>query len=576
MLLLLVLPLVFFSVAEVILQLSGYGIAPRLFIESGIPETLVINDDFFRLFYPSISQTAVESGEVYRPSLLTMPKPNDVYRVFILGGSTAKGFPYYDRHAFPNIAAEQLNANLRGKRIEVHNLAQSAMSSYYVRETARLARKYEPDLIIIYSGHNEYYGTIAAGSGGGHFGKKLFIALNRFRVFQFLFTLMDGTDRTAPVSESLMAQRLRQGSYPADVNFDERIARRFIDNIDDSARYARQAGIDVLVMEPISNLLDMPPFSSTAPDHILNEIRDTASQAPAKGRWPDIAADLFSDVIDSEDNAHFLYLREYGSTDPSIENLVMAKDRDTSPFRARSVLIDSLRDWANRNPDVGYIATDQEILRLDAIENRGNSLFIDHLHFTFTGQLIVGNIVARRIAEQFLVVEDMSILTESEVRERIFFHPALQYEKEKSVLELITQPPFINMAFPYVNNHLRETLVKNPLNDIPQIGEQLARSRSMDILQLVGEYYLENRQFEQLYDFLQTLVYINPGDPRTHLNLADLVSINPQTHQAALYHFQIGYLLSGRDPEVLSRFKNFTEQNGYQSQLEAFLQRLGE
>jgi len=49
------------------------------------------------------------------------------------------------------------------------------MSSYYVKDLAAKLRKYAPDFIVVYSGHNEYYGTIGALTGGNYFTKNLYL-----------------------------------------------------------------------------------------------------------------------------------------------------------------------------------------------------------------------------------------------------------------------------------------------------------------------------------------------------------------------------------------------------------------
>ena len=65
-------------------------------------------------------------------------KPDSTYRVFILGGSTAAGYPYMPNGAFSRYLQKYLNNTL--VNTEVVNLGVPAMNSYLVSPPAFFAR----------------------------------------------------------------------------------------------------------------------------------------------------------------------------------------------------------------------------------------------------------------------------------------------------------------------------------------------------------------------------------------------------------------------------------------------------
>jgi len=48
--------------------------------------------------------------------------------------------------------------------IEIINLCLTAVNSYTISDFAKQVSKYEPDAVLIYAGHNEYYGALGIGS----------------------------------------------------------------------------------------------------------------------------------------------------------------------------------------------------------------------------------------------------------------------------------------------------------------------------------------------------------------------------------------------------------------------------
>jgi len=122
--------------------------------------------------------------------LFLIEKPDSCYRIFILGGSSAQGFPYQSGVSFGRILNYRLQDAFPDKLIEVVNLAMVATNSYTQADFIDEVLKKKPDAILIYAGHNEYYGALGVGSvengGNVRWMKILNLRLVHLRTYQLL------------------------------------------------------------------------------------------------------------------------------------------------------------------------------------------------------------------------------------------------------------------------------------------------------------------------------------------------------------------------------------------------------
>ena len=105
-------------------------------------------------------------GDVYRTrqfekptfndeSFLVRKSPNGL-RLFCLGGSSAFGFPWDGRVAFPAILEQVLARAHPNRHVEAVNVAGISYAMHRLRIVANEIVNYEPDIVVIYSGHNEF------------------------------------------------------------------------------------------------------------------------------------------------------------------------------------------------------------------------------------------------------------------------------------------------------------------------------------------------------------------------------------------------------------------------------------
>ncbi|HEX2722680.1 MAG TPA: hypothetical protein VHM24_07150, partial [Gemmatimonadaceae bacterium] len=86
-------------------------------------------------------------------------KPLHSLRIFVLGESAAAGFPYPSNGTFSRVLRDALTDVLPHDTVEVINMGMAATNSYTIADLARDVIAEKPDAVIIYGGHNEYYGA---------------------------------------------------------------------------------------------------------------------------------------------------------------------------------------------------------------------------------------------------------------------------------------------------------------------------------------------------------------------------------------------------------------------------------
>ena len=88
--------------------------------------------------------------------LFPAKKKSNAFRVFCLGGSAAVGWPNAPAYSYPEYLSRKLETLMPGRRIEVLNVAARTYGSHRVKFVCNEVLEYEPDLILIYGGNNEF------------------------------------------------------------------------------------------------------------------------------------------------------------------------------------------------------------------------------------------------------------------------------------------------------------------------------------------------------------------------------------------------------------------------------------
>jgi tetratricopeptide (TPR) repeat protein len=393
----LILPVGLLTVAECLLRATGVFAPEPLFLE--LPDS----QGAFLKFNPWVTRRYFDSTSAALPNLApeTFPraKPTSTFRILCLGESTTEGFPFEGSVPFPVQLREILTHAYPRRRIEVLNSGISAISSYVVLDLLpELLEGTRPDLVVVYLGHNEFYGIYGSGS-------TLFPAKKRAMVTLMLrlqhMHLVQGLKRAIAAFKPIRAPTPGSRSLMQAVIGDQDIAfgseeyrttlEAFRVNLEAIADRCQDRGVPVVVGSLISNYRDQPPFHSLAMlsgdsaiarairsslqigDSLLAEGQASAAEAAFQEAWR-------SDTSNAD--AWFGLGRSRLAQHDSIGALrwfVGAKDRDAMRFRASEEANDIIAATAAAR-GLGFVDLVQ-VLRSESPGGIiGNDLLCDHLH----------------------------------------------------------------------------------------------------------------------------------------------------------------------------------------------------
>jgi tetratricopeptide (TPR) repeat protein len=275
--------------------------------------------------------------------------------------------------SFSKFLRKKLEILYPSSTIEVSNFSMAAINSYAVRNLLPDLLEKKPDLILIYLGHNEYYGALGVGSlesfGSSRFIVNTTLWLNKFKSVELLKNIINGITQLFSSDEittggTLMAQLSKDKliKYNSDVYWSG--IEQFEGNYRDILSMCKEAKVPVIASTLASNLKDQPPFVSSE-----------ASEYPA-------AMKIFKEAES--------YMSS-GKTDSAKSLFIYAKDLDALRFRAPEQINIVISRLCNEfgNP---VIKCDSLLNSVSAYRIVGNDLMTDHLHPNVKGYQLIGNL----------------------------------------------------------------------------------------------------------------------------------------------------------------------------------------
>lgn len=153
----LIIIVVFFGGLELVLALAG--VKPILLTEdplvgfsSNVPLFVEQRQSSGRMVYRTASNKLIRFNDQVFPK----DKGKNTYRIFTVGGSTTQGRPFDHKVSFGGWLQAFLDAAEPGTNWGVINAGGASYASYRVAKLMQELVRYQPDLFIVYSGHNEF------------------------------------------------------------------------------------------------------------------------------------------------------------------------------------------------------------------------------------------------------------------------------------------------------------------------------------------------------------------------------------------------------------------------------------
>ncbi|MDO6719318.1 hypothetical protein Q4575_07905 [Psychrosphaera sp. 1_MG-2023] len=406
-----IIPFVLLGLAEVGLRTFGFGKTVPLFVESAdMPGYLQTNPNIIQRYFANPNAAPNVSPDTV---FFQKNKAETTFRIVVQGGSTAAGFPYGRFGSLQGMLEQRFKRTYPHKNIEVINTAMAAVNSYTLMDFVDEIIEIEPDLILIYAGHNEYLGVMGVGSTfaarGGRSATLAFLLLKDLRLYQLvqtLYTWWNGElskDGNEP-SRSLMSKVAKGQHIAYDSPLYHKGIEQFRDNLKVILSKYKAQQIPVLLANLVSNEQDQPPFSSigkvdwqqavkssdlsTEQIHLLNKTDDDASKA-------------YLSALSFVNNRKF---------NEALEQFINAKDLDQLRFRAPSAFNQVISDLAAED-GVSLVNVEQlyrQDSRLGIIDQQ---LMLEHVHPTLRGYFILAESFYTAIKNTGLIGDEYTSVT---------------------------------------------------------------------------------------------------------------------------------------------------------------------
>jgi len=388
-------PVVFIILLEVLLRAASYGYNTSQWVDAA-NDKYVINPELGRKYFNSINFLPITNEDLF-----DQQKNENAFRIFVLGESSALGYPYMPLGSFPQYLRRRLELVYPAAQIEVVNVSMTGVSSYTLLDLTAGILDQKPDLILIYAGHNEYYGALGVGSkesfGTSRTLINLILYLENYKITQLIrnwTNAIAGLFSSKNKNESsgtLMSVMAKDQYITIDSEKYNAGLSQFNENIADILDMAKQKNVPVIMGTLVSNLKDQEPFISVnTPGY------KTADQ-------------IYTEAEDALSNNH---LQKADSL------FKLAKDLDALRFRAPEK-INQIIKVLGRKYNNEVVSIDSLFAAESPEKITGDNLITDHLHPNLEGYLLIGK-------AYYEVMERKGILPENG-------DPKIPFEKQDSL-----------------------------------------------------------------------------------------------------------------------------------------------
>lgn len=390
------LPLFLILILELILRFFGYGDNYQLFnkvISENNTEYLVMNSGISKKYFKDIKFNSDNQSDLFLKN-----KTDNTFRVFVQGASTVVGYPFYKNGSFPRLLKHRLALTFPDKNIEVINTGITAVNSYTLWDLTDKIIAQKPDLIIIYAGHNEYYGALGVGSSItiGNYPSlvRTYLKLKNMRFFQLLengYSQVFKPKSSNPHSireTTLMEVMAKEQEIPYNSEVYKAGIEQFKSNFEKILEKYRDHDIPVILSTVVSNEKDIEPFiSDDLIEHEFNQDLEVNN--------PEIYKMASQNAKAAYRLGEFYISKQQDSAKKYFQ---LAKELDLLRFRAPEEINEVVIELSKEE---GVYLADIKTAFLNNSQNGfiGNELLTEHVHPNVEGNFIMADVFYNKIKE---------------------------------------------------------------------------------------------------------------------------------------------------------------------------------
>lgn len=337
--------------------------------------------------------------------------PNQI-RIISLGGSASAGWPHPPDEIYSEYLERILQRQYPDKEVEIINCSAHGFASYRIRHVFESVMRFDPDAVIIWSGNNEFlegrkYRT-------SELKNTLVKVRNQIRSLQLVRELFveHRYDDTPEVADTFWKKVNKEAlELRSDPSQFEKVKEHYQKSIEAILAKAQENDIRVLLMTVPVNLRDWEPnvswLGEGADSARWHTLFKEANKHFLTGRYDDAVAGYRSALEAAPTHAETMFrlakaLQAAKDTVAALHYYRMARDYDYNPFRAIGAFNETLRQLAPQYPNAVLSDVEQRMNFYAEYGIPGFDLFLDYVHPTRSGNLVIATELANTIARSSL------------------------------------------------------------------------------------------------------------------------------------------------------------------------------
>lgn len=344
------------------------------------------------------------------------PGPANRYRVVFVGASTVQGFPYPRRLAAASFLQAMLADAWPERAVEVVNLGITSIASFAVAQVVEDGLALAPDLVVVYTGHNEFYGLYGAGRHQ---------RLQYFWRQLHLTHLMDRLIGDIGPKTDLIKMAAERGAVPLHSPGRARAEQNLCANLRRVSRLCERAQVPLVLCTVAANDAGFAPVGSTEGGAAWKARVEQAARLLTAGYSAPEDAEAALQQLEqaaalSSEHAWLCYLQgraleRLGRDVQARRAFRRARDLDTKPWRAPTAHNAVIRAVAAEH-EAALADVEAAFMAAAPAPGVGWEWMVDHVHFSVAGQVLLARTILHRVAQ--LQAVDLGLLRSEEAYRR--------------------------------------------------------------------------------------------------------------------------------------------------------------
>jgi tetratricopeptide (TPR) repeat protein len=518
-------PFILLVLLEFVLRFFHYGHNTDLFIKDPFDDHyMVMNKYASDKFFSDTANATKGNSELFQ-----VDKAPNTFRIFVLGESTTIGYPYFHNGSFHRWLQYRLTRMYPDKNFEIINLSLTAVNSYTILDFGKQLAKYQPDAVLIYTGHNEYYGALGVGStsyiGSNRFLVQTLLSLRTLKVVQLFnngikkisgaFASHKTGDRQTLMQRMASRQHIELNStdYLAGIN-------QYDQNMTELCKLLNDEKIPTFLSTVVSNEKDQPPFIS-------------------EGTGPNSAIGFYKAGQEAFAKADYTTAKQ---------DFDKAKEMDELRFRAPEAINTIIRKLTTEYPEVHLVDTKKEFEQYSPHGIVGNETILEHLHPNLHGYYIMSDAFFRAMQSQHLITD--SVETQVSFEQLLKDMPVTKLDSLIGVIQITN----LKTGWPF-----NQPIPADYKPDTSVSGELAARIESAqetwpDGMNQLFNYYKSSNDKQGALKIMRALCLEYPTEKQFYGNAANIGAILGNYDEAAFYYKKL-YQLDPNDQLSVNIFQ---------------------